>query len=192
MKIDARKLFAKKHIKYGLAFVLLLLLAFAYPCRGFIRNTVFPSVATGMYVHNLNKTTADMAKDLQNVYPFGRIRYIAQDKAVCRLSDAHGLKTEVYCSKYLFRGQVSIKDVSVGDFEDRAKTFEHSLEALGWSSRGMNDGVNHSYDQPYGWWYLAQYSKSVGKVERDLSVQRDNDPHLLDADMICARRVIFF
>jgi hypothetical protein len=192
MKINPRKLFAKKHIKYAVVGLLLLALILAYPCRGFIRNTVLPSAATALYRPGLNKATDDTAKELQRTYPFGQIKYISEGKASCRLSDASHFKTEVYCSKYLFRGQVSIKNVSVGDFENKAKTFESSLTAHGWSSGGNSGGVNHVYDPPYGWWYLAQYSKSVGKVQCDLFVQRDNDPNLLDADMMCSRSVVFF
>jgi hypothetical protein len=192
MKINPRKLFVKKHIQYVVVGLLLLVLVFAYPCRGFIRNTFLPSAATVFYLPGLNKTTDDAAKELQSMYPFGRIKYIGNNKASCQRSDASRFKTEVDCNKYLFRGQVSIQGVSVGDFEAKAKTFESSLTAHGWSTGDSGGGVNHVYDPPYGWWYLAQYSKTVGKVKCDLSVQRDNDPNLLDADMICSRSVIFF
>jgi hypothetical protein len=192
MKNHTRKLFAKKNIKYILGGLVLVVLILGYPCRGFIRNTVLPSAAGAMYIPSLNKATNSAANELQNIYPFGQIRYISRDAASCQLSDAHHLKTEIFCNKYLFRGQVSIKDVSVDEFENKAHTFESSLKAHGWSSRNEYGGVNRSYDPPYNWWYLASYSKTTGKVRCDLTVQRDNDPHLLDAEMLCYRSVIFF
>lgn len=192
MKIRIQHLLVRKNIKYIVGSLVLATLLLGYPCRGFIRNKVLPLSASVIYIPNLNKTTNTAANELQAVYPFGQIKYISKGAASCHLADARHLKTEVYCTKYLFRGQVPIQDASVDTFKDKATVFEHSLKAHGWSRSNDYGGVNRIYEPPYHWWYLAEYNKTTGKVRCDLTVQRDNDPKLLDAELLCYRSVLFF
>lgn len=187
-----RDLAARKNMKYIFGAMALLVLVLGYPCRGFIRNTVLPLAASTMYTPRLSQTANDAAKELQDIYPFGQIKYISKDAASCQLSYARQLKTEIFCNKYLFRGQVSIKDVSVDSFEGKARTFENSLKAHGWALSIDYGGMNRVYDPPYHWWYLASYDKTTGKVRCDLTVQRDNNLHLLNAEIMCYRTVVFF
>ncbi|HSX34661.1 MAG TPA: hypothetical protein VLF62_03400 [Candidatus Saccharimonadales bacterium] len=191
MKLHIRTFIAKKNINYLLGALVLLVLILGYPCRGFIRNTVFPLAATALYMPGLSRTTNVASSEVQDIYPFGHITYIS-DTASCSLADADHLKTGIYCSRYLFRGQASIKDTSVDSFENKAHAFEKALKAHGWTSNINYGGVNRSYGPPYHWWYIASYIKTTGKVSCSVTVQRDNDPHLLDTEMICYRRVVFF
>jgi hypothetical protein len=192
MKDILRRLFKAKYGKRLLICAIILIPVIGYLGRGFIRNTVFTGVAHVIYAHSVNKVTDDVRNEVQGIYPFGQIKYIEENKATCDLSDANYLRTEIYCGTYLFRGQVSIKGMTAEDATPKADSFQRSLEAAGWTAEGYTDGVKQTYAEPYYWWYLAQYRKTTGKIDCRLTIERDNDPDLLNTYLGCERDVFFF
>lgn len=170
---------------------MLILLIFCYVSRGVIRKSVLPSTTSFFYSNNLNKTLVQERKMLDAIYPFGQAKYIDETLAKCDLSYAHNLKTEVWCGNYLFRKQVSIKDVATEDFKVKAQTFEQSLKKQGWVLR-MDASQIPSSEHSFGWWYSIQYDKKTNGNTCRLSVERDDNPELLNSYLGCDRSVVYF
>ncbi len=186
-----RKDALRKNLKYTIPVILGLLLALGYIGRGFIRKSVLPHTALILHKNSLDESLKTTRNEIQDMYTFGQIKYIEEVPTYCSLSDAYIFKTEVICSNYLFRGQVSIKDISMEEFKIKAEAFEKSLTENGWKP------VAHYSPLPVPentsrYWHRVPYEKQVNDNTCVLRVERDEDPNLLDAYLNCDRRVTFF
>lgn len=179
---------SKIRLAYIVWTIVLLTLVFGYVGRGFIREAITPAIAQWLYAADIDKAVNEERDKLQQVYPFGQIKYINEWGPQCEQYYAHWFQSSISCDKHLFRGQVSIKDLTMEDFKAKASSLEQSLIRDNWTKKADYSEMTSPKSED-GWWYSVHLEKKVRKNTCHLRIERDNDPTKLNAYLSCVRYI---